>query len=113
MGGPGSGRHRVIHNRRGLVEDAYILDASELIRAGILKPGQKLTTVWEPQTKTRARTGFRINVEVDCNGCNRWDSHPSVVLRYLSPTGGKPITTRILLTTTVPFGGGVRWWFRC
>ena len=109
MGGPGSGRLRKIHNRRELVEDAYILDASALMRAEIFKRGRRMTVVWDPETKKLGPTGFRVELDVNCQNYD-----PSVVLRYRSPTEGRqPVATRVLLTTTVPYGGGVRWWFQC
>lgn len=110
MGGIGSGSwYR--YNKKTTVEETRWLDASRWMRDGILVPD---THCWGGWAWTNSVTGQKtasIGYEV-----NTTTSHGTVRLFYtITPQGGEPqeYDYKVMLTTTCPNFGGVRWWFLC
>ncbi len=111
MGGPGSGSH--YHwwrsGKKAVVEDCRHLDANRWMRAGILKAG-----VWHGGRCIWYRDGERkeeaasMDYEVNTHAVPPW-----VRLFYRFTESGFEADYRIILETTRPRFGGLRWWFRC
>jgi hypothetical protein len=109
MGGPGSGRTRQYPPRR-LVEDTAILDVNHWMKMGIVKSGLLLRSSVRPTDNEGDWTLPDLEVEVDCTDM----SDPSAAVSRLDfKMGRRAFLCCIHLTTTEPYGGGVRWWFMC
>jgi hypothetical protein len=111
MGGPGSGNrypwHR--HPKKDTVEDCRSLDANRWMREGILKAGVHLagTWAWYRDEQRKERTSS-IGYEVCTLGGQPW-----LRLHYTITPTREPVDYRIVLATTRPRFGGLRWWFVC
>lgn len=105
MGGPGSGRGW--YSKKRLVEDCVILGVNEWMKMGVLKKGILLSSQWQPEDFTT--NGFFVDFEVDCTDM----SGPSVFLSFFIRSTTRRAQHRVCLTTTTPYGGGLRWWFLC
>jgi len=112
MGGPGSGSH--YHwwrdGKKTTVGACRSLDACHWSREGSLKPGVLQTGGWawytgEAPAKETASIGYEI--------CTLNDRPPWVRLFYTVTSTNERIDYRVLLTTTRPRFGGLRWWFLC
>ncbi len=89
------------------VDHCRILDASQLMREGILGQGVTRAGTWQ---WTRIDTGevtASIDYRVDTS------SDPALHLTYNPAEGAKPLNEAIGLETTRPHRGGLRWWFTC
>ena len=109
MGGPGSGRW-ALHDKKTTVEECLPLDANKLARDGMISrsPGGGLL-VW-----TSTRTGE----QTASAGYRREVIEGIVVFRLLYTVTGRDgqklnVDEPIVLQTTRPPIGGLRWWFTC
>jgi hypothetical protein len=91
--------------RRTTVEECFTVSSAELIREGILQPGQCLvgTRRWAREDGTL----FAVNFEGDA----RDPANP--VVRVSHDTPGGPVSYTVVLTTTTLRPGIQRLWFRC
>jgi hypothetical protein len=113
MGGPGSGAHNKWWraSKKDVVEDCPTLDANRLTREGILKEHVLATGGW--RWTYRSGGSFTVSYYVDTADMES----PSVRLSYTwvwtSTREQESASYRVLLTTTRPRFGGLRWWFVC
>jgi len=110
MGGYGSGRWGY-HSKATTVEESRLIDISRWMREDIIVSDTRRMGAWiwtNSYTGERAASiGYEANTTVTL---------PWVRLSYtITPTGGDPehYDYKILLVTTRPHFGGVRWWFVC
>jgi hypothetical protein len=112
MGGSGSGAsyyHWWRPAKKTTVEACRSLDASRWMREGILKAGVWHTGSWcwfqdEARTKRSADITYEVNTLA---------TPPWLRLHYTFKATGDVVDYRMLLATTRPRFGGVRWWFIC
>ena len=104
MGGYGSGRRSRAFSH-GLTDDCRVLDAFRWAREGILRAGRIAKGVWQWNGGKGAAMAFRV----DANSCVA----PFAELSYTLTLTGKGIEYRVPLQTTVPYFGGLKWWFTC
>jgi hypothetical protein len=111
MGGPGSGNNYHWHrpSKKTVVEDCQELDASRLMREGILASDVRLSGSWRWYNAATNETTSSIAFEV----CTLGESAPWLRLFYTFKAEQKSADYRVSLTTTRPRFGGLRWWFIC
>jgi hypothetical protein len=98
MGGPGSGRQRVVTN--GDVEQAFALDIRILkVSRGVLRTGE---VVWRQAGDVVGSLRYSLNT-VD---------HPATRLSYVLNSTQR-VDQSIQLTSTAAGYGGERFWFLC
>jgi hypothetical protein len=109
MGGAGSGRW-AWHDKKTTVEECLPLDVTKLVRDGLIdcSPGVG-SLVW-----TSSRTGERTASA----GYRRELIGDTVIFRLLYTVTGRggerhEVDEAVVLQTTSPPIGGVRWWFTC
>jgi hypothetical protein len=111
MGGFGSGNHYHWWRpaKKATVEHCRSLDASRLMREGVLKADvwQHGSWVWY-RDATRTEQASCIGYEVNTRGEPPW-----LRLFYTVTATKEAIDYRVRLTTTRPRFGGLRWWFVC
>ncbi|MDQ4078077.1 MAG: hypothetical protein M3220_17740 [Chloroflexota bacterium] len=108
MGGSGSGNwYR--WDKKTTVEACRHIDAARWQREGILRAEVHHPGAWG---WTDAHTGEQTaSLVYEVNTMD--PSHAWVRLIYTFPQHGGPYDYTILLTTTRPHFGGLRWWFVC
>lgn len=111
MGGSGSGR-RYVWDKKTTVEECRALDAARWMREGILLPDVRKGGSWVWMNAYTKQQTASIGYVVDTMD----PPYCTVRLFYtVTPYAGEPkhYDYKILLVTTRPHFGGVRWWFRC
>lgn len=107
MGGYGSTRW-ANHDKADTVEDALVLGVADLVRLGLLLQEKVMISrsiVW---TSSRTKeTTASVFLDVDTLTA----TPPFVRFRYQE--NGNPKDYRVLLDSTRPPFGGLRWWWRC
>ncbi len=105
MGGFGSGNHR-IDRKRQTSECALVLDIKWLVHYGLIAPElrRKATITWQQLSGRNCE--MRLDVDTRCMEFSRMD----VCYGYFDET---KISDTIMLRTTHPNFGGIRWWFDC
>lgn len=111
MGGFGSGNH--YHwwppTKKTTVEECRSLDAGRWMREGILKAHVWHTGGW-CWFRDAARTERTSEITYEVNTV---DEAPWLRLSYTFKATGVAVDYRVLLATTRPQFGGLRWWFIC
>jgi hypothetical protein len=113
MGGPGSGAHYQWWrgSKKDVVEDCLVLDVNRLMREGILKEHVYAMGTW--RWTYPGGGSFAVCYDVDTVDTES----PSVRLSYswvwTSTREQESAAYTVLLTTTRPRFGGLRWWFVC
>ena len=108
MGGYGSGRWHW-HTRKTTVEECRWIDVARWVREGIIRPTAWISGSWLWMDAVTGEKTSSISYEV-----NTGDSARSWVRLYYTITQtGFEVDYKILLQTTRPNFGGVRWWFTC
>jgi hypothetical protein len=106
MGNYRSGRWRNYEKRMTVVDCSDILDIRTWTRKNILQPGihrsYTLTSLWAAHDTT--------SMTIELNTLNL--AFPWIRVFYFLDTH-ELITYRIFLQTTIPYFGGLRWWFTC
>lgn len=111
MGGSGSGNHYHWwrHGKKTVVEACRSLDANRWMREGILRVETRQRGLWcWFRDAERNETSASISYEV-----NTTEARPWVRLSYTFTKSGEDFDYKVLLTTTQPRFGGLRWWFIC
>jgi hypothetical protein len=106
MGGPGSGNRLWRRTRPDLVEDAFALDLSALIRARRIVPGTVAVGQWEVRMPARNHC---MNIRYNADLADL--AAASLVLEFSSTRTER--RQRINLAVTEPHLGGIRLWFLC
>ena len=105
MGGYGSTRWHG-HMKKTAVEECLVIDISELKSEGVFRDGGAWGEKWWKDRGTgekNASVSFVVRVTDGASG----------YVEFFYLIDGETIRDRILLTTTHPFFGGVRYWFAC
>jgi hypothetical protein len=108
MGGFGSTRWNN-HAKKYQVEQCLSLDANHLMREGILQEdAHRHGFLYEAYSITSEKT-YSLGYEVDTTDMG----YPWIRLFYTIKRTGENVVYKILLTTTQPNFGGLRYWFIC
>ena len=105
MGGYGSTRWNG-HVKKTAVEECLVIDISELTCEGVFREGGAWGEKWWKDRRTgekNASVSFGVKVTDSTSGC--------IQLTYA--LDGERVRDRIVLTTTRPYFGGLRYWFSC
>jgi hypothetical protein len=108
MGGAGSSRWHA-QRKKDTVEDSRVLSIVRWMQEQVLHPGIRSSGRWK---WTHAQTGepvASIGYALDTTDMTR----PWVKLAYTFPHTQERVGYHVLLQTTVPYFGGLRWWFLC
>ena len=108
MGGFGSSRWQ-IYTKKDTVEESRSLSIVRWMQERILQPGRKHWGSWmwtHPITKESMAS---ISYELDTTNMQR----PWVRLYYTLTQSQQRLDYRVILQTTRPHFGGLRWWFVC
>jgi hypothetical protein len=110
MGGRGSGRWRGLQ-RKTTVEECSFLDISAIRRMGLRPEGKVPVFVKTRRSILRKRKVGYIDYELrETRG-----GVPVIVLDYTVRRGGElqKVEEPVVLQSTRPYFGGLRWWFTC
>jgi hypothetical protein len=105
MGGFGSGRS----GWHSTVEDCLIICASRWTREGILREGIFRSGWWQWTSAISGETLSSLRYAVD----TRELTYPVARLMYTFTKSGERLDYPVVLQTTRPQFGGLRWWFKC
>lgn len=110
MGGYGSGRWGSEVTKH-TVEDCLSLKIKYLVKKGLLQPNRRTvgTLTWSNSITNEVTS--TIGYEVDTTKTHF--SFDFIRLFYTRTKVKDEVDYKILLTTTQPNYGGLRWWFRC
>jgi hypothetical protein len=103
MGGYSSGRNRT--RNRGAVEATYRLDMRQLRRRGLVRPGERASTLWS--WKRAEETTGSINVAVNLTDPD--NGHAELTFSV----GGEPRYVRVTMEAVACRYGGRRYYFLC
>jgi len=110
MGGYGSTRWGS-HSKATTVEECRLIEAARWVQEGIIAPDTRRWGVWAWTNSYSGEQTASLGYEANTTGRAPW-----VRLQYtVTPRGGAPedYNYTILLVTTRPNYGGLRWWFVC
>ena len=109
MGGNGSGRWGS-HVKKTTIENCRCLDASLWAREKILEEGTFRSGAWHwtDASTGEKRASLRYEVHATMAGFP-----PYVHLHYTLTRSAENLDYKVLLATTRPRVGGLRWWFIC
>lgn len=105
MGALGSGRWIRSGSTKRQAESCLNIDLTLFRRRGLLVPGESRTGSVSWSLGDRVRSSISVTADL-----TNMDS-PFVRLSYTA--FDKPFVYAILLASTVPNYGGIRWWFHC
>ena len=108
MGGYGSGRWGT-HVKKNTVEDCRSLDTVRWTRDKLLEDGAVHAGGWRWTDASTGEERASIGYEVNTAG----PEPPYVRLHYKLTRSGEDLDYKVLLETTHPRLGGLRWWFIC
>ena len=110
MGGNGSGRWHW-HSKATTAEECRSLDVGRWVREGIVRPDTRCWGGWKWTNSYTGEQTASIGYEVNTISTPAW-----VRLSYtVTPQSSEPehYDYKIVLVTTRPHFGGLRWWFVC
>jgi hypothetical protein len=108
MGGSGSTRWGS-HSKKDTVEDCSVLSIRSMVREGLITSGQQRwgSLVWRNSFTGEERSSVSYQI-------NTLEDHaPWLRLFYTCTRSQEKMDYRIILETTRPHFGGIRWWFVC
>lgn len=108
MGALGSTRWNG-HIKRTVVEYCPSLDTNVWMRQGDLQPGIHTWGQWTWWNDYTGRQSSQINYDINTLDA----SDPFVRLLYTVTSTGEQVDYDVMLTTTEPYFGGLRYWFLC
>jgi len=110
VGGRGSGRWRGL-KKKTTVEECIFLDINAIRREGLRTKGEAPIFIKTRRSVLRKKKLGYIDYELRETS----DQGPIILLKYSVRREGKlqKVEEPVVLQSTVPYFGGLRWWFTC